>query len=98
MERTKNEPPPPERPTTIPPEVEPELIQKWKTEHYANWVDQALPALGGETPREASKTAKGRKELENLLRMMENYEAREAGAGQPAYEFSRVRQELGMKD
>lgn len=35
--------------------------------HWENWVDKALPALGGESPREASQTAVGRERLEALL-------------------------------
>ena len=60
------------------------------------WPDQSVPALGGITPREAMRTERGRRQLEDLLRSME----RETPA--PASEFSggmsvdALRRELGM--
>ena len=60
------------------------------------WPDQSVPALGGITPREAMRTERGRRQLEDLLRSME----RETPV--PASEFSggmsvdALRRELGM--
>jgi hypothetical protein len=87
---------PPAPAKTIPPEVERDLIQKLQAEHYAKWPDTALPALSGKTPREAVKTAAGREAVEDLIRMMENGEERERKAGRGWFEFSGVRQELGL--
>jgi hypothetical protein len=38
---------------------------------YENWADELIPALGGRTPRQAVKTAKGKREVIELLRSYE---------------------------
>jgi len=50
------------------------------------------------TPREASQSPAARGMLETLLRQMEHGEARDRQEGRPAYDFQRVRRELGMAD
>jgi len=80
----------------IPPEVEREILLKYKNEHYARWVDERLPALDGKTPREAAKSEAGRRGLEDLLRMMENGEDRARKEGGAAFDFSGIRKSLGM--
>ena len=35
--------------------------------HWENWIDKSLPALNDQTPRQASKTKKGKELLEGLL-------------------------------
>jgi hypothetical protein len=32
-----------------------ELVRRMKEEHYRRWLDEALPALGGLTPRAAAR-------------------------------------------
>jgi hypothetical protein len=89
------EPREPEK-SSIPPEVEREIIARYKAEHYAHWVDEPLPALHGRTPREASRSEAGRRDLEALLRYMENGEERARRAGRAAFDWSSVRKTLGM--
>ncbi len=72
------------------------ITLEMKTEHYADWVDCALPALGGETPREAVRTKSGREEVDLLLKEIENSEAR-LPAGQ-RFDFGAIRRELGLKE
>ena len=52
------------------------MLRTFKTRHYADWADQAPPALGGKTPRAAVRTAAGRARVDALLKMIENGEAR----------------------
>jgi hypothetical protein len=47
-----------------------------KARHYADWVDAALPALDGQTPREAMRTREGRARVNVLLKDIENRESR----------------------
>jgi hypothetical protein len=96
MERMSREGPPKESASKIPPEIEKELLLKFKTEHYANWADEPLPALDGKTPREAVRSEVGRAAVENLLRMMENGEEQLRNEGKAAYDFSPVRKILGL--
>ena len=83
-------------PSGIPPEVEREILGKLKAEHYAHWVDERLPALDGQTPKEAARSKAGRRALEDLLRTMENGEERIGREGAPAFDFSAIRKSLGM--
>lgn len=82
--------------SALPPEVEREILSKIKSEHYAQWVDERLPALDGRTPREAARSETGRHALEDLLRTMENAEERARLEGRAAFDFSVVRKSLGM--
>jgi hypothetical protein len=84
--------------TRLPPEIEAAAILQMKEKHYASWPDVALPALNGKTPREASRTVNGRKELRDLLRGMENNEAQERKEGRAAYDFGKLRRELGIDE
>ncbi len=43
--------------------------------HYEKWLDQPSPALGGKSPREASKEREARDTLLDLLRTIDNLEA-----------------------
>jgi hypothetical protein len=65
-----------------------------KQRHYEAWLDAPLPVLDGRTPREASRTAAGRRELAVLLRDIENTEAR-SPEGQ-RFDASGLWHELGI--
>jgi len=80
----------------IPPEVAQEMISRYQDEHYAKWPDTRLPALDGKTPRQAMKTAAGRRQVEELIRDFENGEARGRRGGDFAYDFSKLRASLGL--
>jgi hypothetical protein len=68
-----------------------------KAEHYAKWPDEPLPALEGKAPREAIRSASGRKAVEDLLRMMENGEERARKKGGAVFDFTAIRQALGLE-
>jgi hypothetical protein len=82
----------------IPPELEREIVLKMKGDHYSQWVNDPLPALKGKTPRQAVKTAEGRKAVIDLLSTLENMEAREFRSGRPAYDVSILRRDLGLPE
>ncbi len=88
---------PPDRSQPIPTELEREMILQMKAQHYARWPDDPLPALGGKTARQALKTKAGRRAVLDLIRDMEHDEAREAKAGQPAFDFTPLRKTLGLE-
>jgi hypothetical protein len=87
----------PEREERIPTEREREIILQMKAQHYATWPDKPLPALAGKTARQAVKTKSGRKAVIDLIREMERSEAREAKAGQSAFDFTPLRKNLGLE-
>ncbi|MDK1025254.1 MAG: SEC-C metal-binding domain-containing protein [Gammaproteobacteria bacterium] len=54
------------------PEVQ-QYLQEMSVQHWRTWLDTTLPALNGETPREAAKHPTGRERLEALLLSFEHY-------------------------
>jgi hypothetical protein len=80
----------------IPIEVRQKLIGELMEKHFAKWPDTPLPALDGKTARQAVKTEAGRKKVTALLRDFENSEERKRRQGEPFYDISRLRDELGL--
>ena len=97
--RTLNDPRPAEPVRDeIPPEVRHKLITEHMEKHAAKWPDTALPALDGQTPRQAVKTTAGRLKVSALLRDFENLEEHKRQAGEPFYDVARLRAELDLKE
>lgn len=69
-------------------------IQSWKSEYYLEWLDLPLPALGGQTPRDAAGNAEGRAQLDALLADFEHSEQRLPPATR--FDFATTRQALGL--
>jgi SEC-C motif-containing protein len=92
----RSRPPAPES-SDVPPEVQAEVIGAYLERHYRKWVDTALPALGGRTPREAASLKSLRPKLIALLKGMENAAERQRREGRPAYDFAWMWEELGLE-
>lgn len=88
-------PQPSRTPEPPPPEVE-QLLLEFKQRHYADWLDEPIPALGGKTPREAVRTAAGRARVDVLLKEIENTEQRMADGA--VFDVSGLRRELGLDE
>jgi tetratricopeptide (TPR) repeat protein len=86
----------PESVNSIPREKQNEIISGILEKHYANWPDTPLPALDGKTPREAAKTSDGRRQLAEVLKLIENGEERKRRDGEAFYDISNLRKELGV--
>lgn len=71
-----------------------QLMLDFKRRHYADWIDQPLPALAGSTPRRAARTAAGRSAVDVLLKDMENHERRVCD-GVP-FDFCEIRRTLRL--
>lgn len=78
-----------------PTDEENRVLLEVKAKHYEGWLDHPLPALGGKTPREAVRTKAGRREVDLLLREMENWESR-VPAGQ-RFDFDSIRRALRLE-
>jgi hypothetical protein len=76
--------------------VQRELLGKVMAEHYAKWPDEPLPALKGKTAREAVRTPEGRREVEKILRSIENGEERNRRKGAYHFDVDILRRELGL--
>ncbi len=71
------------------------IILEMKAKHYADWADETLPALDGETPRAAVRTKSGREKVDLLLKEIENIEARQP-EGQ-RFDVGLIKRELGLE-
>lgn len=62
----------------LPPPLPEEMadVRELKHRYYAGWIEEPIPALGGKTPRQAMKTARGRERVDALVRHIEHSEAR----------------------
>ena len=77
-------------------EVEKQILNQMLEDHYRKWPDMKIPALDGKTPRNAVKTKKGRREVEDLIRNMEFIEEMKMEKGEVGYDFSWLRRTLGL--
>ncbi|MDG7018873.1 MAG: SEC-C domain-containing protein [Nitrososphaerota archaeon] len=78
----------------IPPQVERKIEKELFDDYYSEWLRMKVPALGNMTPSEASKTAEGRRKLEELLKMAENEAERSGGKLKPP--VAKLRKVLGL--
>jgi len=84
------------RPPEIPPEVQAKLLKQFYDKHYHEWLDEEIPALDYKTPRHSVTLKTYRPRVVDLLKDMENMEARGAKHGEPRYDFGWVWKELGL--
>jgi hypothetical protein len=87
----------PEEEVEVPPAEAARVLAEFKDRHYRTWPDVPLPALGGRTPRHAARLKTLRPRLIDLLKDLENHEARAASPGSPAYDFGWVWRDLGLE-
>lgn len=59
---------------------------------HKQWIDLPIPALDNKTPREASKTELGRRELESLFAYYKK------GSSPVPFPFKAIRRELGLEE
>jgi len=72
------------------------LLASVMRKYMSAWLDKTLPALGGKTPREAAATKAGREKVLDLIKDLENGEARKKKAGEPFMDLGPLRRELGI--
>lgn len=75
-----------------------EILRNFLENYYQRWVDDPVPALSGRSPRQACGTGEGRAQVIELLKYMENVEAKKKQAGQPHFEVNLLRRELGLPE
>lgn len=83
----------------MPPEVR-EALEKHMRGMQGKWLTQSIPALGGLTPQEATKTPQGRRMLESLLQdfAARRQELTASGSSVGTFDVEELRARLGMKD
>jgi hypothetical protein len=70
------------------------VVRELKERHYTQWLNDAIPALGGKTPREAARTKSGRERLKTLLDDIELSESRQPEDAR--FEVRKLRGWLGL--
>ena len=70
------------------------MIRAYKEQHYARWIDEAIPALQGKTPREAARSKSLR---EKLIWMLNDLELKEQSQPEGTrYSVEKLRDVLGL--
>ena len=78
----------------LPPEVMAELEEQMLRE----WIDDSIPALGGQTPREAVKTPEGREQVLELIDYITDAQAQQSRpAGMFSPDYRKVKEMLGLE-
>jgi hypothetical protein len=80
----------------IPPEVQTRLVGQMLHRHFTAWLEQAIPALDGRTPRQAARDVILRPKVIHLLREIENIQDRERQQGKPWYDAAWMWETLGI--
>lgn len=83
-------------PTPPPPDEVNQALLELKAKHFREWIDLPVPALDGLTPRDAVRTADGRRRVDDLLKEAEHAEAC-LPAGQ-RFDFTPIRWLLGLEE
>ena len=80
----------PTRPEGLDPETMAGVIETFIQRNYAQWADETIPVLGGQTPRQAIKSAAGLERVKGLLRSYQDGESQQAaqqGRREISYQF-----------
>ncbi len=81
------------------PAIVEQAILEMLDQHYHRCMDDPIPLLGNQTPRQCATSAQGREKLIAWLKDLENTEQRRANAqGQTPYDFGWMWRELGLTD
>jgi hypothetical protein len=82
---------------TISREIEARVVREMFDQHYHEWLDIPVPALGGRTPRHAARLKTVRPLLIELLKSIEQQSERAELDGQPVYDARWMWAELGVE-
>lgn len=80
----------------IPPEIARQIAHDYMDQHYREALDQPIPSLDGKTPRQAVRSAAGRKKVVEWLKLVENKSANRPGTPLAEYDFRWMWEALGV--
>ena len=82
----------------IPPDEAVQVIHSYLDDYYRRMLDDPHPSVDGKTLRQAAKTRKGRRQVIDWLKQLENTEHRRAAQqGHRPYDTSWIWRELGIE-
>ncbi|MBF8264557.1 MAG: SEC-C motif domain protein, partial [Dehalococcoidia bacterium] len=82
----------------LPRATERKLLAGLMDKHYQRWLDEPVPALDGQTPRQAVKTKRGRAKVIALLKDFENRDEHRKTQGDVTYDVNKLKSALGLKE
>ena len=82
----------------IPPEIARQIIEDHLDQHYRETLDAPIPSLGGKSPRQAVRSATGRKKVIDWLKLLENRSSKNDDSPIAEYDFGWMWVELGLED
>ena len=84
----------------VPPEIAGPLLKQVLDDHYRTCLNQPIGMLDGKTPRQAVRGKKGREQVVDWLKYLENGAAREVldDPSAAAYDLTWMWEELGIAD
>jgi hypothetical protein len=83
---------------TAPPNELQEMLARYRANLNQAWIDQKVPALDNQTPRQAVQSFGGRLQVIRLLKDFEAREADNARRGVTTFDWGAVARELGLSD
>jgi hypothetical protein len=85
--------------SSIPPEVQAELVHDMLNRQSRSLLDEPVPMLGNRTPRAAARSARGRRDLAVWLKYLENRSSHgpDPDGLMTAYDFSWLWRELKVE-
>lgn len=81
----------------LPMEIQQQFYTQFMQKHSEKWLNDKIPALGGQTPVRAVKSEEGRKKVIELLKLFENGEEYNKKEGRPYYDLSWMWERLGLE-
>lgn len=84
----------------LPPEIAKQAVHALMDRQYRETLDQPVGMLGDKTPRQAAKSATGRRKVAEWLKYLENQTAQRSAPADPmtTYSFEWMWKELGVLD
>jgi hypothetical protein len=84
---------------SISPDYQRRIVHQAITAHYRKTLDDPIPMLGGRSPRKAAKSRKGRADVVEWLKMLENSSAgHQPDDPMAGYDFAWMWRELGLEE
>ncbi len=80
----------------VTPEEEHRLLAAFLESIYLLWADLPSPALNGQTPRHAVRTADGRERVAAVINELERNDLAYRRTGRRGYEFNTLRAHVGL--
>jgi hypothetical protein len=87
----------PRQTSEMPGELQQELYSQYISRYYDKWLNEKIPALDLQTPLEAVRKPRGKKQVKELLKSIENMEELRKQRGEPYVDLLWLWEKLGIR-